>query len=228
MKNNKQPLVSIVIPTHNSERTIVNCLVSIQNQDYENYEIICVDNLSDDDTINILRQFRKVRLSFQDEMKSAGKTRNLGAEKSNGEFLLFIDSDEIIGNRFIKKMLIPILKEEAEATVPYHDNNGKIEYFGKNIMRCIRKDLFIKIGKFNYNKGYADDILDTKISIKRVDVPLNHLLNDSLRNKFEKGEWIGESFRYTRRSGLFSWLFQKIGIISGAASNGAGVSNGTI
>ena len=59
MKNEKK--VSIIIPCYNEEDKIANCLISIQNQDYENYEIIVIDNNSTDETLSILSCLRKLK-----------------------------------------------------------------------------------------------------------------------------------------------------------------------
>jgi glycosyltransferase involved in cell wall biosynthesis len=85
--------VSFIVPTRNSARTIASCLSSLRSQDYADVETIVVDNGSTDGT-------REVADRFADLVFSAGpersRQRNLGAARSTGEFLVFIDSDMIV------------------------------------------------------------------------------------------------------------------------------------
>ena len=59
LNNNKKPLISIIIVTHNSERYIEMCLKSIFQQKFKNYEIIIIDNLSKDKTLKIIKKYEK-------------------------------------------------------------------------------------------------------------------------------------------------------------------------
>ena len=86
-----KPMVSIVVPTHNSEKTLRNCLDSIRNQSYSNIEIIIADEFSKDRTVEIARKYTSRAYITQAKERSAQK--NLGLEKAVGEFVCFIDSD---------------------------------------------------------------------------------------------------------------------------------------
>jgi len=83
-------LVSVVIPTYNSEKTLAICLESIKNQTYKNVEIIIVDNFSFDATQRIAKE-QGVRVVESDAIRS--KARNIGIKQSKGYFVLSIDSD---------------------------------------------------------------------------------------------------------------------------------------
>lgn len=84
------PLVSIIVPTHNSAQTLEACLRSIASQTYRNIEIIVVDRDSDDDTKTIAARFTDKVFSHGPERSAQ---RNFGAGAASGQFLLFIDSD---------------------------------------------------------------------------------------------------------------------------------------
>jgi glycosyltransferase involved in cell wall biosynthesis len=96
MKN--KPLVSVIVPTRNSERTIGNCLKSIVNQSYPNIEIIVVDNNSSDDTKEIAKKYTNFVFNRGPERSAQ---RNFGASKSKGEYFLFIDSDMELSNSVV-------------------------------------------------------------------------------------------------------------------------------
>lgn len=94
------PLVSVIIPTRNSIRTIKTCLTSVKNQSYPNIEIIVVDNYSKDETAQIAKKFTK-NVFFKGPERSA--QRNFGAKKSSGEFIMWIDSDMILGDMVVEE-----------------------------------------------------------------------------------------------------------------------------
>jgi glycosyltransferase involved in cell wall biosynthesis len=96
------PLVSVIIPTYNSEKTLAKCLESIKTQTYKNLEIIIVDSCSKDRTIEIAKGFdAKI---VQTNWKLLG-SRYLGFKESNGEFILLLDSDQILERTTIERSL---------------------------------------------------------------------------------------------------------------------------
>jgi len=89
------PLVSVVMPVHNAERTLRACLSSVfQNRDVP-YEVIVVDDASTDGSSEIALGFPCVVLSLERGMMAAN-CRNLGARHARGEILLFFDSDQLM------------------------------------------------------------------------------------------------------------------------------------
>lgn len=95
-------LVSAIITTKNSAKTLGALLKSLKKQTFKKIEIIVVDNRSFDNTLGIARKFTKNILTFGPERSAQ---RNLGAKKSKGNFLLFLDSDMILTPNVIKECL---------------------------------------------------------------------------------------------------------------------------
>lgn len=89
----KADLVSFVVPTRNSARTIEACLRSIREQRYPEMELVVVDNGSQDGTVEIAKEYA-TRLLLAGPERS--RQRNLGAEASSGRFLVFVDSDMVL------------------------------------------------------------------------------------------------------------------------------------
>lgn len=95
------PKVSVIIPTYNRVHIISETLDSILNQTYQNWECIIVDDGSNDDTENIINKYVKGDNRFRfyrrsdDRLKGANTCRNLGLEQSKGEYIMFLDSDDI-------------------------------------------------------------------------------------------------------------------------------------
>jgi len=84
------PLVSIVIPTYNSEKTLLRCLESIKRQSYKNIEIIVVDRFSKDRTVEIAKRYGAKVIQIYGERTRA---KNIGLKQAQGKYVLFIDSD---------------------------------------------------------------------------------------------------------------------------------------
>jgi len=96
----KHPLISINIPTWNSEKTIELTLDSIKNQTYKNYEIIIVDKDSKDKTRQIAKKY--TNKIYIDKRKLLG-ARNTGVGKSKGDYVLLLDSDQILEKHTLEK-----------------------------------------------------------------------------------------------------------------------------
>ena len=89
-----QPLASIIIPVFNGENTIEQCLESAFASDYPNYEVLVVDDNSDDSTVEIIKKY-PCRLIQLDKRSGAAAARNIGAAKSRGQVLFFTDATRL-------------------------------------------------------------------------------------------------------------------------------------
>jgi glycosyltransferase involved in cell wall biosynthesis len=97
MKNQKNnPLVSVLIPTYNSELYIKETLESILNQTYKNLEIVVIDDASIDNTINIVKRYedKRIRLFINDKNLGISKNMNKGIKLSHGKYLAIMDADD--------------------------------------------------------------------------------------------------------------------------------------
>jgi glycosyltransferase involved in cell wall biosynthesis len=105
-------MISIIIPVYNKEKTIRKCLDSLLNQSYsKEYEIIVVDDGSNDRTKEIVEKFERVKLLKQ-EHKGPASARNLGAKQAKGEIILFTDADCIADKHWAKEMVKPFENPE--------------------------------------------------------------------------------------------------------------------
>jgi glycosyltransferase involved in cell wall biosynthesis len=89
------PLISVIVPNHNGEKTIGHCLDAVYGSTYDNFEVIIVDDCSVDSSVSIIEQYpcKLLRLT---EHGGASKARNTGAQNSKGELLFFIDADCLV------------------------------------------------------------------------------------------------------------------------------------
>lgn len=93
------PKVSVIIPVYNTENFIAECLESVCGQTLENTEIICIDDGSTDNSVSVIEQFarkdKRIALIKQ-QNKGPGGARNTGIDAARGEYIYFVDSDDVI------------------------------------------------------------------------------------------------------------------------------------
>lgn len=112
----KNPLVSVILTTRNEGKNVARFLKSVERQTYHNIEIIVVDNYSSDETKSLARQYTQKVYNFGPERSSQ---RNIGAKKSNGDYLVFLDADMELGSGVIKDCLDHIKLSKARVlTIP--------------------------------------------------------------------------------------------------------------
>ncbi|MBS7622440.1 glycosyltransferase family 2 protein [Candidatus Bathyarchaeota archaeon] len=100
MSDKPEPLVSIVIPTHNSSSTLAKCLQSIEGQDYPNLEVVIVDSNSQDDTKSIAEHFGATFKTIRGKLLEA---RYVGLLETRGSLILLLDSDQVLEKSAIRR-----------------------------------------------------------------------------------------------------------------------------
>jgi glycosyltransferase involved in cell wall biosynthesis len=116
------PLVSVIIPTYNSRKTIDVCLGSIKHQSHRNIELIVVDACSTDGTLQISERYGARAFLLSEERSPA---RNFGAMQAQGEFLLFVDSDMELAPSIVKDCAtICVQKNAGVVTIPEESIGG--------------------------------------------------------------------------------------------------------
>ena len=99
-----KPLVSIIIPTFNREKIIGETILSIINQNFSNWECIFIDDRSTDNTIDLIKKYcaKDTRFSFfnrpDEKAKGPSSCRNFGITKAKGDFIIFLDSDDLLAS----------------------------------------------------------------------------------------------------------------------------------
>ncbi|MEK7070908.1 MAG: glycosyltransferase [Patescibacteria group bacterium] len=214
------PLFSVIIPTLNEEKYLPRLLADLHNQKMKNFEVVIVDGKSDDQTKVKAAQFGTVLplIFLESKMRNVSFQRNLGAVKSRGEFLIFIDADCRINPTFTKRLQAFIEKQKGLLFLPYVDPEDSTpetkafyqlvnfviqasQSFGKPLSSVgsiiIQKNLFMQIGGFEEELYISEDhnlIQKAKIWGVRAK-PLNNI-----KIKF--------SFRRIRREGRFQSMYK--------------------
>ncbi|MWN31263.1 MULTISPECIES: glycosyltransferase family 2 protein [unclassified Gilliamella] len=183
----EMPLVSIIIPVYNSSKFILATLASLENQSYNNYEIILINDGSTDNSHNILENYKKKHnnvILYNQKNRGVSVARNKGIELSNGEFITFLDSDDTYSPNYLEKLLrrqkeenadlvycgyniiknsdkstvVPCLFKEGNILNFYLQRNGYFHFSGM----LIRKNILLeKQIYFEVGRSISEDLLFT-------------------------------------------------------------------
>ena len=98
--------VSVIVPVYNTEKYLKNCIDSLLKQNFEDYEIIVINDLSPGNAEEIINSYNDKKIVYikNKTNKGIGYNRNLGIKKAKGEYVCFIDSDDYVKEDFINKM----------------------------------------------------------------------------------------------------------------------------
>jgi glycosyltransferase involved in cell wall biosynthesis len=130
----QQPFFSVVIPTHNRCRFLEQALKSALNQTADNYEIIVVDDGSIDETQSRMQGFLCDRLSYlKKQQTGAPDTRNCGIDKARGEYILWLDDDDMLSANAVTTHS-EVVARHPEADVVY----GVLENFDDQSEKPLR------------------------------------------------------------------------------------------
>lgn len=228
--------ISVIVPTYNEEAVLEDCIESLGAQTYSDFEIIIVDDGSNDKTLQVLSDLRfkieDLRILKQDH-KGAGAARNLGAKNAKGKILIFVDADMTFDKNFLSLLIKPIEKGMARGTF------GKEEYVSnwenvwarcwninenweerrrhpKNypdhqpVFRAILKSEFDRAGGFTPG-GYDDDwSLSRKLGYEAAAAPgaiFYHKNPSSLTEVYNHAKWVGKR-RY--KLGIYGYMIALI------------------
>ena len=111
-------MISIVTTCYNLEDYIEDCLVSLINQSYENLEIIVVNDCSTDNSLSIIKKIAdkdsRIKIINNDTNLGAGKSRKIGIESANGDYIMLLDGDDWITSNYLKTLYDSAKSNDAD------------------------------------------------------------------------------------------------------------------
>lgn len=151
--------ISVIVPVYNVEKYLAECLDSVLMQDFDDYEILCVEDKSQDRSREILQEYacrnERIRMILHDQNAGLSAARNSGLAVAQGKYILFVDSDDILAEGALRKLYTYAEEKTAEIVyfnykriyeegfsgspcrVDYKNYSGL--YMGKEFMRDLLK-----------------------------------------------------------------------------------------
>jgi len=212
------PLVSVIIPTYNSEKTLAKCLESIKNQTYQYIEVIVVDRFSGDGTAKFAENYG-ARIFFLDSGRAEAK--NFGSSKSRGIYVFFIDSDMELTERVVQEcvellemapniggIIVPEKSVGNSFWVRVRDFERSF-YTGTEIesARFFRRSLFEKAGGFDEGLVFFEEsTLTQKVEALGYDVKAR-IITEILHHEdhFSMLTWLKKKYYY----GKTGWKYKQ-------------------
>ncbi|MGO4943119.1 glycosyltransferase family 2 protein [Ruoffia tabacinasalis] len=179
----RKPLISVIVPCYNSEKWVLESLESVNKQTYKNFEIIVVDDGSYDNTKDIVKNYDSSIVYKYQQNKGPAAARNLGVSVAKGQYIAFLDSDDLWENNKLEKQLsyiqsneetdliltdVTVVNEKNEFlfyhynSVPLNKHELIIELFLGNIGMntptiFMKKEVFNKVGGFTESLPLRED-----------------------------------------------------------------------
>lgn len=168
--------ISVIIPTFNSSNTIERLIHSLISQDFKDFEIVIIDDASEDNTIETIRDAVKDKhLSYQiisnRENKGPGHSRNVGINHSKGRYLVFIDSDDVVNYNHLSSLYRHMENNNVESVFTKGvklDSNDELFDF-----QVDRFDSLLKLAKENKGIVKAEDLIKLELEMK---IPFSFVL----------------------------------------------------
>lgn len=180
-----RPVVSVVVPTKNVERTMQRCLRSIAGQSWDETELVVIDNFSDDRTFEIAQEYADIAIQAGPERSAQ---RNLGIEKAAGDYILWIDADMVLTPHVVEDAVRAAEETGSTAVFIPEETVGEgfltacrtLErkcYVGEEMIeapRLIRRDFFAEHGGFVLTVAGQEDA-DLRMRLLRSGLPMTHI-----------------------------------------------------
>lgn len=197
------PLVSIIIATYRRENELKRALESITHLEYSNYEIIIVDDNSDcewNKRVNrivdtFLDAFSKtsLKLIVNESNKGSAETRNIGIREASGEYVCFLDDDDVFLPNRIERQLQPMIKNNADYSITdlslYNEQDVRVEVRTRDYIKDTSKKRLLQY-HFMYHMTGTDTLMFRKDYIQRIGGfgPVNvgdefYLMNKAILNE---------------------------------------------
>ena len=197
-------IISVIVPVYNVEKYLKRCVDSILNQTFTDFELILVDDGSNDKSINICDEYvdldSRVHVIHQDN-KGQAFARNLGIEKSKGDYIAFIDSDDVVHPQYLEILYNACKKNKCDLSCccSFEFSDYKKISFDKDIvtassMLTIDEKL---LEKLFYSKEYLYGVVWGKLIKKEI----------VLRNLFTPGRIYEDSALVCK------WLYEACNIV---------------
>ena len=170
-----QPLVSVITPVYNNQLTVLDAILSVKSQQYNNWELILIDDCSSDDSFKIISDAAegdtRIKVSQTTSNSGAAHARNLGINLATGRFIAFLDADDMWTSDKLEKQVAFSIEKKAALT---HTSYQYMDAKGKPLEKVIaaKKQLgYAEMLNYNYI-GCLTAMYDTEVLGGKVLMPI--------------------------------------------------------
>lgn len=215
-----KPFFSVIIPTLNEENYLPKLLNDLSKQTEKDFEVIVADGNSKDKTKKTTYDFKeKLNIRFcQTKLINVAKQRNYGANRSEGNYLIFIDADTRIRPSFIKKSAIFIKKQKGLVFIPYllpekNDEEYKTLFDIGNLLVEFSQNLSKKFslgGSMVFEKSFFQMIggFDSNLYLSEDHELIQRIFKWGVTPKFMKDNKITVSLRRWKKEGNLKLIYK--------------------
>lgn len=213
----KHDLISIIVPVYNVEPYLEKCLNSICNQTYKNLDVVLVDDGSTDASGGICDAFAqndgRIKVLHQNNSGVSG-ARNAGISAAEGDYIIFVDSDDWIEQDMIEYMYEGIVRTCAQIAVcgAHIVKHGKSKTWSQNEESMLTRDQALKeLSRNGRIKNYLWSMMTARPMMKGIVFPEGKIFEDILTiyQILEKADKIvllpGAKYNYRKRPGSISY-----------------------
>ena len=125
-----ETLVSVIVPVYNTEKYLEYCINSILKQTHRNIEIILVDDGSTDKSLSICNQYKKIdeRINVISKQNTGvSDSRNIGVNNAKGEYILFVDSDDLLVPHTLPSLIISAMDSRTDILIADYQSLTDVE-----------------------------------------------------------------------------------------------------
>lgn len=170
-------LVSIIVATYRQDKKLYSALESLFKQTYENIEIVLIDDNADEfwneRVKEIVDKFKNYRIIYIQNKKNLGvsETRNTGINEANGEYITFLDDDDVYLPNKIKNQLSKMLEDNADYSITdlylYDENDNIIDYRKRKYLNNFKEEELLKY-HFMYHMTGNDSLMFKKEYLLKI------------------------------------------------------------
>lgn len=174
--------VAIIVPIYNGAKYLPPFMESVLAQNYSEFDMICVDDASDDATYEILLEYAKrderIHIYQNDMRKGAACSRNFGLKMANAEYVVFLDADDLIERDFLLQLLCAVKEDKADIAFCEQDRFEGEKY--DNIRKPLNERLIHKV----YSKKFRLWDLDINDAISIPGNPIIYIIRKAFIEKY--------------------------------------------
>lgn len=161
-------MITVILPFYNNESTIRTCIDSILSQTYSNFEVVCVNDESSDNSVKIINEYilNDSRIKLVNQKRSGlSKARNNGLYYSFGSYIQFIDAEDSIDSTMFEKMLNKMIDTNSDIVICDYKHPFVQHHFGDKVVDLTNHENFLNLAQNGFailapwNKMYKREVI---------------------------------------------------------------------